>query len=299
MTDILLVTAAFRLDNLLYIANNIKETFEGETELCPVWVICYDMYNSGVNDERVKILNEYCDNNNIRHAVFYQGEPKDENFGGALMNGPLKYMKEHHYKDSNPLVMVLDDDNILSKNLLMFIKSHCLNNEFTWWLNMLDEIGAQRFSRKIDRLAGIKGYGCNEGYIIYHRCATCDPSQLLIRLDTLLVLGGFSPHAYYDFEFMQHFANNTYGLDDRTFCQGSHPNLPDHDFYISCYHNGLVTPKMVEETLKDLPEQEYDDSYVRVHSGKHNYNIQLNKEDLEIILKYCKNRLQEKYKDIC
>lgn len=297
--DILLVTAALRIDNLRYIAKNIKEVFDGEEEIRPVWVICYDKYNSGITEEFKLNIEEYCKNNSIEVHSFMEGQKDVENYGGALMNYPLQYMKNNFYKETNPFVLVLDDDNILSKNLLVFIKSHCLTNEWTWWLNMLDEYGAQRFSRSIDRLAYIKGFGPNEGTNIIHRCATCDPSQLLIRLNTLLVLGGFENHRYYDFAFMTHFYNNDFGIDHRTGYQGNMSNVPNEKFYISCYHNGLVTPKMIDETLNDLKENSQDDSYIRVHVDKHNYNIQLNKEDLEVLLKYCKKQLEEKYKDIC
>ncbi len=299
MTDILLVTAALRIDNLKYIAHNIKEVFTEETEIRPVWVICYDKYNSGVTESFKDKIETYCKDNAIEVHSFMEGQENKENYGGALMNFPLKYMKDNFYKDKNPLVLVLDDDNILTKNLLMFTKKYCLTNEWTWWLNMLDEYGAQRFSRSIDRLAYIKGTGVNEGHNIIHRCATCDPSQLLIRLDTLLVLGGFVADRYYDFSFMMHFYNNSYGIDNRTGYQGNLSIVPDERFFISCYHNGLVTPEMIKETLDDLPESEYDDSYIRVHVGKHNYNIPLNKEELEVLLKYSKKELEEKYKDIC
>jgi hypothetical protein len=298
MTDILLVTAALRINNLKYIAKNIKDVFANENDIRPVWLICYDQYNSNVTSEDIDYLKQYCKENNIEEHTFMEGKPNQENYGGELMNGPLHYMKDNFYQNSNPFVLVLDDDNILTKNLLMFIKKYCLTNEWTWWLNMLDEFGAQRFSRSIDRLAYIKGTGINEGHNIIHRCATCDPSQLLIRLDTLLVLGGFAANRYYDFAFMSHFYNNSYGIDKRTGYQGNISNVPNDTFYISCYHNGLVTPEMIKETLNDLPSQEYDDSYIRVHVGKHNYNIQLDKEQLEILLKYCKKQLEEKYKEI-
>lgn len=297
--DILLVTAALRVDNLKYIAKNIKDVFANEDTIRPVWLICYDQYNSHVTRESIDSLKQYCKENNIEEHTFMEGKPNQENYGGGLMNGPLRYMKETFYKNSNPFVLVLDDDNILSENFLRFVKSHCMDNEFTWWLNMLDEYGAQRFCRKIDRLAYIDGEGRGKGYKIIHRCATGDPSQLLLRLDTLLVLGGFGSQRLYDFAFMSNFLNNSFDIDNRTGYQGDQSLCPDENFYISCYHNGLVTPKMVEETLKDLPAQEYDDSYIRVHVGKHNYNIQLDKEQLEILLKYCKKQLEDKYKEVC
>ena len=119
--DILLVTAVLRMENLPYIARNIVKTFDNEKELRPVWVLCIDKYNSNYTQLDVKRLEVYLLENNIEYHIFFEGEKGKENYGGTLMNEPLKKLKETKYKSINPFVIVLDDDNILSDNFLKFI----------------------------------------------------------------------------------------------------------------------------------------------------------------------------------
>ena len=291
--DILLVTAVLRPKNLPYIAKNIVSTFKDETELHPVWVICIDKYNSNYSKLEIKKLEVYLLENNIDYEIFYQGEEGKENYGGALMNEPLKHLKETRYSNGmNPFVLVLDDDNILSPNLLKFMHDFCMTNEFTWWLNMVDECGTQRFCRKCDRLAFIFS---EKGYNVIHRCSTFDPSQMLIRLDTLLCLGGFGDTRFYDFDMMNNFYNNVYDVDRRLHLQGDlTPVLPSTDLYMSCYHNGLVTPEMIDKTVKDINEHnfQYEDSYIRVHVGDNMYTVQMPAEDLIPLLEKYKKAVE-------
>ena len=227
---------------------------------------------------------------NIEYHIFLEGEKGKENYGGTLMNEPLKKLKETKYKSINPFVIVLDDDNILSDNFLKFIHENCMNNEFTWWLNMLDECGTQRFARKCDRLAYVPS--SSGKYNIIHRCSTFDPSQMLFRLDTLLCLGGFGNTRFYDFEMMNNFYNNVYDVDRRLHLQGDFtPILPNTDLYMSCFHNGLVTPAMIDKTINDINNNEfsYEDSYLRIHVGENMYTIQVPaKELIPLLEKYKK-----------
>lgn len=289
--DIVFLTAALRIENLPYIAKNIVETFKSETTLHPVWLICIDKYNSKYTKLDIKKLEVYCLENNLDYEIFYEGDEGKENYGGTLMNGPLNHVKETRYQVMNPFVMVLDDDNILSPNLLPFIHQHCMDNEFTWWLNMVDECGTQRFSRKCDRLAFIRK---NE-YNVIHRCSTLDPSQLLIRLNSLLALGGFGTTRFYDFEMMNHFYNNTYDIDRRLHLQGDFtPILPDSNLHMTCYHNGLVTPSMIDKTISDIENNQFDyeDSYIRVHVGKNMYTVQIPSKELIPILTQYKSKIE-------
>ena len=290
MMDIVFLTAVLRMENLPYIARNIVKTFENEKELRPVWVLCIDKYNSNYTQLDLKRLEVYLLENNIEYHIFFEGEEGKENYGGTLMNEPLKKLKETKYQSINPFVIVLDDDNILSGNFLKFIHDNCMDNEFTWWLNMLDECGTQRFARKCDRLAYVPSPSGK--YNIIHRCSTFDPSQMLFRLDTLLCLGGFGRTYSYDFEMMNKFYNNVYDVDRRLHLQGDlTPISPNIEFYISCFHNGLVTPDMIDKTINDINDNNfsYEDSYLRVHVGKNMYTIQVPaKELIPLLEKYKK-----------
>ena len=288
MTDILLVTAVLRPKNLQAIANNIAYRFKNETELHPVWVWCFDQYNADMSPLDIKRAEVCCLENDISYVMYYQGKEGQANYGGELMNGPLQDLKKRVYKDSNPLVYILDDDNIIHPNFIDTVKKMCLNNENTLWMNMLDEFGSHRFVRYADRLAYLPGTGRNQGFRIIHPCASCDPSQLVIRLNTLLDLGGFDNTRDYDYKFMNKIYRNENGLDQNMIFQGTTPWLRDNDFYMSCYHNGLVTNEMVDEAIKDLEEnfsETKEDSYIKVHTKNHSFVLGVSNKALLELLK--------------
>lgn len=289
--DLLLVTAVLRSENLIYIAKSIVDAFNGESDVKPFWIMCIDKFHSDITPLRIKRLEVFCLEHQLPYAVYYQGEDSDANYGGALMNAPLQDLKNKIYPDSNPYVYVLDDDNIVSPNLIKFMHEHVLPepNVKAWWLNMLDEFGAHRFVRYADRLASIPGTGCNKGFSVIHPCASCDPSQLLIHLDALLELGGFGKERAYDYAFMNCILRNKNNIDTEMKHQGTYTWLRDANYYVSSYHNGLTTPDMIKNTLIDLGcvdshPNEYDDSYIHVHVGKNMYNIPLSKDTLINIL---------------
>jgi hypothetical protein len=291
MKYLVLLTPILRTENLIYVAQNINDVFKTETEIKPYWVLCFDKYNAKYTELDVKKLEVFCLENNIEYSIHYEGKEGQENYGGDLFNEPLKHIKENKFSNDNPFVIVLDDDNTLSPNLLMFIKEKTTDTDQWWWLNMLDEYGAQRFSRSIDRLAYIKGYGINDGYRIIHRCSSCDPSQILMRLD-LLLKNPFKNGRLYDYAFMNDVYKNTNNIDVVKRCQCDFTNIPNSDFYITCYHNGLVTDKMIDNVINDIDSCKYDDSYVRVHVGENNFNIQLTNHELLMFLKEYKGKLK-------
>jgi len=274
MTDILLVTAVVRTENLYPIAKNIATRFKDEKELHPVWVLCFDQYNSDMSPLNIKRAEVVCLENDISYVMYYQGKEGQDNYGGELMNGPLQDLKNRVYKDSNPLVYVLDDDNIIHPNFIDTVKEYCIGNERPLWMNMVDEFGSQRFVRYADRLAFIDGVGNNKGYRIIHPCASCDPSQLVIRLNTLLSIGGFENTRDYDYKFMNKIYRNEQNIDRDMIYQGNKPWMRNNNFFISCYHNGLVTSKMREEAAKDLREnfsETKEDSYIKIHTKNHSF----------------------------
>lgn len=287
MTDILLVTAILRTENLIHIAKSIVKAFKDETEIHPVWVMCFDQFNANMSPLIIKKTEVYCLENNLTYVMYYQGDEGKKNYGGTLMNAPLEDLKEKVYKDSNPLVYVLDDDNIIHPNFVHYIKNNCLDNENTHWLNMIDEFGTHRFVRYADRLAFLNGTGNNEGYRIIHPCASCDPSQVVIRLNTLLNIGGFGNAIDYDYQFMNKIYGNYNGLDATMRYQGTTPWMRDGGFYMSCYHNGLVTKELIEETKQKLEEkfsEVLEDSYIRIHIDDKNFVLPLtNTEVLKIL----------------
>lgn len=293
-TTIILITPVLRTENIIYIAKNIVERFKSAKQVKPFWCLCFDKYHADISDKSISEIEFYLQKNKIDYKIYYEGDDKPENYGGTLMNFPLKDMKTRFFSEENPLVYVLDDDNIINKNFISFIEEKCLNNEYAWWLNMLDEYGAQRFSRHVDRLAYISGTGNNKGYKIIHRLASCDPSQLLIRLNNLLAVGGFGITRLYDYEFMNKIFANCAHLDEIMRYQGSVPWFPNNEFYLSCYHNGLVTNKNIRDAVKDLKEnfsETREDSYIRIHTKNCNFNLELTNEE---VLKILQDRLNDK-----
>ena len=288
METLILVTAVLRIDNLKYICDNIINVFKDETQIKPLWCLCIDQYNY-IGDLNLLInIIKKCQDNNILVAVYYQGEANKANYGGALMNAPLKDLKNTVFKDSNPLVLVLDDDNILSPNLLKFIQAHCINNNYIWILNMLSEGGDIRYSRDCDFLAANEHDYDNKIYKVFHTCATADPSQILFRLDLFLKFGGFTKVRSYDFDFMNVLLYNKEirkYIDFQTYdCSPSGLPASNDKFYISCYHNGLNTDEKLSTIIKEIPNMDYNDSYVRVHVNNHYCNVQITNEELKHIL---------------
>ena len=295
MTTILLITPVLRTKNLLEIGKNIVERFKSAKELVPFWILAFDKYHADISDESISVIRNFCNDNSLQHHIYFEGVEGATNYGGALMNFPLKDIKQRYFKDENPLVYVLDDDNIIHKNFIPFIESHCLDNEFVWWLNMLDEFGEQRFCRPADRLAYVMGYGINKGYRIIHRCSTCDPSQVVIRLNKILELGGYGNTREYDFDFMNKIYRNQCDLDTLMRYQGAKPWIPDNTFYLSCYHNGLVTKENLQSAIEDLEKnfsETKEDSYIRIHTNNCNFNLELTNDE---VLKILKDRLNEQY----
>jgi hypothetical protein len=291
---ILLVTPVLRTDNLQYIAKNIVKRFSEQNTYNPFWVICIDQYHADTSLLKIRKLEVYLLEHNIPYRIYYQGVEGDANYGGTLMNAPLLDIQNHYANGSNPWVYVLDDDNILSRNFFKFLNTYTSDTDVAWVMNMLDEFGSHRFSRSSDFLSGKSGTGINEGFYVIHPCASCDPSQLLIRLDKLLELEGFGNTRFYDYEFMNKCINNACNIGSIIKCQGTDPNIRNNDFFISCYHNGLVKENMINEVITDLSNDSTNDSYVRIHTKNHMFNVELtNDEIIEILQKHLQNE-QEK-----
>ena len=284
--NILLVTPVLRFNNLKHILKNIKDVFKEEKDITPWWVLCIDQYNCNLDDSDLQNLIKAC-TNVVIPVVYYQGKPGCENYGGTLINVPLNDLKNNWFKNDNPLMILLDDDNILSPHLLTFIHNHCMNDENNIWiLNMLSECGDIRFNRGIDFLSYRPN---NSKYCYYHTCSTIDPSQILFRLDLFLEIGGFGTTKFYDFSLMTKISNNykdiqkylRFQMDDLVL-----PSVPARcvNFYISTYHNGLITDEMINKTIDDIKTCDFDDSYIRVHVKDNYYNIQLSNDELKEIL---------------
>lgn len=290
--DLVLLTAALRLDNLKYIGENIYNIFKNEKDIIPTWIICIDQYNYiGDIEYLKKYLCDFYNKTNITYGIYYQGKKNTKNYGGALFNEPLKDLKNNYFINSDPLVYILDDDNFLNKNIISYIKTNCIDSIYNvWWLNMLDEYGTQRFVREIDRLANIKGTGSNTGYAVIHPAASLDPSQLIIHLDFLIAVGGFSDAYTYDYDFM----NNIFTKKD--FDKNiayTNTRFRDENFIINSYHNGLYNENIIDELLKfyeinmksnknEIP----DDSYLRIHIKDKFICLPLDNKQLPVLLKY-------------
>jgi hypothetical protein len=65
--------------------------------------------------------------------------------------------------------------------------------------------------------------------------------------------------------------------------QGNKPWMRNNNFFISCYHNGLVTSKMREEAAKDLREnfsETKEDSYIKIHTKNHSFVLGITNDAL-------------------
>lgn len=284
---IILVTPVLRTDNLIHIAKNIVKRFSTQDKYTPFWVICMDQYHADLSVLKIKKLEVYLLENNIPYRVYYQGVEADANYGGTLMNAPLMDIQKICIDGVNPWVYVLDDDNIISRNFFRFLNEYVSDSDEIWHMNMLDEYGSHIFSRKMDFLASRLNGETLDGLslAVIHPCAVCDPSQLLIRLNRLIDLGGFGSDRMYDFDFMNKFMRNDKNCKNILKTQGTVPNMRNHDFYLACYHNGLVRNQEIHATISELDNDSQNDSYLRVHTKNHNFNIELSNEEVKEILK--------------
>ena len=294
MIQLILITAVLRTNNLYYILENLKTVFEKYKEsIEPMWVLCFDKYNSDIKSFDVQDIIDKCVKYDIRISLYYQGESGHANYGGALFNNPLQDLKNHYYQNSNPFLYVLDDDNIISTSFPEYLlkisndKQHIL-----WWTNMVDEFGSQFFSRHADALAYREGKPGtkNEHFRVIHPCASLDPSGMITTLDFVLSVGGFAAKRDYDYDFMNKVCFKK-EYEDRISYQADYPWIRNGKFYTSTtYHNALVKRSDIEETINDITPDTPEDSYIKVHVGeKHFYIIPLNNKQLKEILKIAKN----------
>ena len=207
--DIIFLTAALRLDNLEYLAKSIKKTKLANPEFRIHWAICIDRYNAysqpfadgdsltigEVKDDKLTALakdigEEYLDNNRIDGSVFFSGKPNQLNYGGDIFNGPLHFLKERRFRDSNPLVYILDDDNLVHPLLLPTLKKIIdkgidISDKFVW-LTKKSAYGftAEAWHENAYAQIPIPGTDIWKCYEVF----AADPSQMIQSLDMLLNL---------------------------------------------------------------------------------------------------------------
>lgn len=207
--DIIFITATLRLDNLEYLAKSIKKAKLANPEFRIHWAICIDRYNAysqpfaggdplsigKVEDDKLTMLaqdigQEYLDNNRIEGSVFFSGKPNQPNYGGDIFNGPLHFLKEQKFRDSNPLVYILDDDNLVHPLLLPTLKKILqkgidISNKFVW-LTKKSAYGftAEAWHENAYAQILIPGTDIWKCYEVF----AADPSQMIQSLDMLLNL---------------------------------------------------------------------------------------------------------------
>lgn len=293
MIEVILITAVLRSKNLPYIFENIKTTFKEYKEISVMWSLCFDMYNSEIDNDIIENIIKQCIDENIRISVYYQGLPGIANYGGNLFNKPLSDLKCKSYPTSNPFLYILDDDNILSSNFPKFLinmnESKETNQYSVWWTNMVDEFGSHYFARNADALAYREGFGRNKGFRIIHPCASLDPSQMISTLDFILEMGGFAGSRDYDYKFMTRIYYDP-RFQNKIWYQGNDPWIRNGKFISSTtYHNALVKRTDIVDTINSIDKDSIEDSYIKVHVNDKNFIIPLNNKQLKEILKIAKN----------
>ena len=135
MNTICLLTAAFRIDNLIPIAHSIVDGFKTSQQLKPLWVIIIDQYNAVYSPSKLEEVQLFCKDNNIDYLIEYGGVNKDKpNYGGDIYNETIFKLKATMFSDSNPLVYILDDDNLIHPLFVPTIEKTDLTKPGIIWL---------------------------------------------------------------------------------------------------------------------------------------------------------------------
>lgn len=286
---IILLTAAMRLDNLPVIARSIlKQRIACKRYGFNLhWCICIDKanayaknffepnheikigdYNEDNLPEIQKVIGyRLLDMNGIDGSVFISGEYGQKNYGGDLFNGPLAYLKQHKFQDSNPLVYILDDDNIIHPFLLHTIRlaidfvPNC-ENKFLWLTKMSGygytaEAWRDNAYARIDDRSG-DNWRCYEVF-------SADPSQMVQWLDQVMSWQPISGKEYPGAGEHGMFPNG-FQYDSRLYLGQWDQNKDNFVFFPewlqqnfihdlpATYHNGLVTDEELADIQRSMNE---------------------------------------------
>jgi len=267
MTELVLLTGAYRLNNLHQSIDSICENFADKEDIHVTWVICLDQYNKIGNIEPIiEKCKEACASFGMGYWICPSGKDGQPNYGGDLYNEPLKWVKEQQFANEDPWIYIFDDDNIIHP---------AFANSLTSVIDKSNETGRNIIWFSKSQLEGFITPAHNRKSYAFKtnrdgvREATelPDPSQLLMKYSTIEEIGFFVGGLEYDRKLWEFIEAN----EDRVLYPSDWlPVNSWRDFcgQVQTYHNGQVSDKEIE-CIKSLPS---DKSYMLICQGNDTTN---------------------------
>ena len=223
--DLLLVTMLSRPQNLSAMADSIKMSISPYPLVRPFWLICKDSANCKDFDEVHKI--EELFETGIPFVWENVDLPEGEHFGGALINESLPKIKREIFRNKDPYVYILDDDNIINEMLIGSIEYYGSTDPSLIVFTYFTDGGRIFYSKEID---------------------TLDPSAATFKYHMFEKMGGFRDGIDYDFTSftnLLHMEGERIAFDDVF-----------GDAYIATY-NAIPKNSDVESINEIINEDEY------------------------------------------
>lgn len=199
MKELILMTAASRRENLKQTYDSIENCFRNVSDVHVTWLICHDQYNMHGNlDEIIDLCKKGCAEFGMGWLVYDTGKKGQSNYGGDMYNDALKWIKENWFKEADPWVYILDDDNIIHPAMALnfnHITDVCeKKGKEIVWLTMSHEKGGLLPAYR----DGLFAYHKNEDGSEVCFNGLPDPSQILMKYSTVEKMGFYSTTFEYD-----------------------------------------------------------------------------------------------------
>lgn len=244
MIDLILLTAAMDYENLLKILPIIESKQKKFPNINILWVICRDIYNGKGNIEKVvKALFK----SRLQWVMYDSGKEGQKNYGGDMYNIPLFDILEKRYKNADPWIYILDDDNILTDRMFYALENtYDKSQKRIIWMHYLRSCGC------ICKVIPSESFDMawHNGTLYYK--FNPDPSALLFRSSIYKEYGGFLGGGNYDY------------TSCREMCLYYYKEILFDDYYDTRYttfHNGLRSNEQIKEAEEYL-ETKSTESYL-------------------------------------
>ncbi len=240
---LILLTACYRFDNLLYIAKSININYDlYNNDFNIIWLICKDN-NNGYGDIDKAI--DYLKTTNIHYYIKDSGKPNQKNYGGDMFNLPLISLVNELSLD-NPWIYILDDDNIVHPNIYKIFKL-CLDNNFYDDKQAIATINKWNLGHNREMYEA--NYLINDRNSFIQEWHILDPSAVILRYSIVQKYGMYSNDFLYDFYWLNLIVLSNEGNNIIW------PNMYENSFgrhIVGSYHNGLVNNY---EQIKELVDK--------------------------------------------
>lgn len=245
MKELILMTAASRRENLKQTYDSIENCFRNVSDVHITWLICHDQYNMHGNlDKIIDLCKKGCAEFGMGWLVYDTGKKGQSNYGGDMYNDALKWIKENWFKEADPWVYILDDDNIIHPAMALnfnHITDVCdKKGKKMIWLTMSHDYAGLQVSHELWEYSyHTKKNGERTTFQLP------DPSQILMRYSEIEKMGMYDSCFEYDRKIWEYFEIH---YDEILFADEW---LECPEYYltsqIQSFHNGQILDKTIQE----------------------------------------------------